>query len=313
MNIIYSLFYWNQNGRYVFSRTKFVTIVTFLVCFVASLTTPPFLFPVIMGAVIAIPVFVVGFIIHKTVKIDSGFYEGDLISDIKHFLFYWHNSEFELSKTKFVTVAFILVGMLAGLSTVISGGSAGFAMAYNLISLFFAVPVFAVGFAYHKIKTRGNPQIETAKVSEPQIEKTAKPIEANIELPAKSTDHMAAINELKDEFDEKERNARELIRAKFAPPQITYDRFITVVDNCSKIFNEHYTSAVNLINFASEDSERVENEIESKINVLKSLIGKMDELSSELAISMSKTKDDDIHVVLDDMEDLISTIDDYDN
>lgn len=312
MNIIYSLFYWNQNGRYLFSRTKFLTIVTFMVCFVASLTTPPFLFPVVMGAVVAVPVYIVGFIIHKVMKIDSSFYEGDLISDIKHFLLYWHNSEFELSKTKFVTLAFILVGIFAGLSSVITGASAGVALAYNLISLFFAVPVLIIGSAYHKIKTRNAPQIKAPQYIEHKTEKKAEPVEADFELPSRSANNLTAVNGLKKEFDEKEIKTRELIRAKFAPPQLTYDRFITVVDNCSKIFNEHYASCVNLINFASEDSKKVEDEIESKMDVLKTLIAKLDELSGELAISMSK-KNDDIDVVLNDMEDLISSIDDYEN
>lgn len=313
MNVLYSLFYWDVNGRYVFSRTKFLTIVTFIVGFVASIFTDMFLFPVIMGAALAIPVFIAGFIVHKTGIIDSSFYEGNLVEDIKHFLLYWYNGEFELSKTKFVTLAFIILGMFAGLGSLISGAQAGFVLAYNLISMFFAVPVFAVGFTYHTIKSKVNPQLETRKVTKPKIEKTEKPIEADFELPSKSANSMASIEGLKKEFDEKETKTKELIEAKFTPPQLTYDRFITVVDNCSKVFNQHYASVVNLINFASEDSERVDNEIQSKIGVMKSLIDKLDELSSELAISMSKTKDDDVHGVLGDMEDLITTIDDYEN
>ena len=104
---------------------------------------------------------------------------------------------------------------------------------------------------------------------------------------------------------------KELIKAKFQPPQITYDCFISVVDNCSMIFNEQYSAALNLINFSNEDSKRVDEEIKSKINTLQSLMDKLNDLSNELVINMSKTKDDDIGVVLEDMENLISSINDY--
>ena len=121
------------------------------------------------------------------------------------------------------------------------------------------------------------------------------------------------INELKKEFDESELATKELIKAKFEPPQITYDRFIAVVDNCSEIFNEQYSSAINIINFSNNDSERVDEEINSKINILQSLIDKLTDLSSELAINISKTKDDDIDNVLNDMENLISSIHNYED
>ncbi|WP_407375604.1 hypothetical protein [Methanobrevibacter sp.] len=311
MNILYSLFYWSENGRYVFSRTKFLTIVAFLVGLVASITTPLFLFPVIAGAALAIPVFVVGFLVHKILKIDSGFYEGNLLSDIKHFLFYWHNNDFEISKTKVVTVAFILMGMVAGLGSVISGAPSGFALGYNLVSLFFAVPVCAVGYGYHKIKTHNAPQIKAPEYSERKIEKTAQPIETSEEPPKVFKDKKEEIEELKKEFDQKESQTRELIAAKFTPPQLTYDRFIHVVDNCEKLFNQHYSAVLNLINFSSGDSQKIDDEIASKTDIMKSLIGKLDDLSSELAISMSKSKEDDVHGVLSDMENLISSIDDY--
>ena len=104
---------------------------------------------------------------------------------------------------------------------------------------------------------------------------------------------------------------KELIKTKFEPPQITYNRFIAVVDNCSKIFNEQYTSALNLINLSNNSSEKVDAEINSKINILQSLIEKLNDLSNELVINISKTKDDDIDHVLNDMENLISSINNY--
>ena len=44
---------------------------------------------------------------------------------------------------------------------------------------------------------------------------------------------------------------------------------------------------------------------------MESLIEKLDDLSSELVIQMSKTKNEDIHTVLNDMENLITSINNY--
>lgn len=49
-----------------------------------------------------------------------------------------------------------------------------------------------------------------------------------------------------------------------------------------------------------------------KLILLLSLIDKLYDLSNELVISMSKTKDDDVGGVLEDMENLIYSINDYD-
>ena len=109
----------------------------------------------------------------------------------------------------------------------------------------------------------------------------------------------------------KESRARKLIETKFSPPQITYDRFIDVVDECSEIFNEQYLIILNLCELSENNSVAVDDEINSKINILKSITDKLDDLSSELVINMSKTNDDDIDYVLEDMENLISSVNNY--
>ena len=69
---------------------------------------------------------------------------------------------------------------------------------------------------------------------------------------------------------------------------------------------------MNLINYSKSDSAKIEGEIISRMDNLKSITDKLDDLSDELVISMSKSNDEDIHNVLNDMETLIDSINDYD-
>lgn len=185
-----------------------------------------------------------------------------------------------------------------------------------IIALIVSVPVFIIGFIISKIigKNNKSPQntssANTSNQNVAEIDKNIKPIKTNN---LNTDSRVLKINELKKEFDEKELTTKELIKAKFEPPQVTYDRFISVVNNCSKIFNEQYSSALNLINLSNNDSEKIDEEINSKINILQSLIDKLNDLSNELVINISKTKDEDIDNVINDMENLISSINNYNN
>lgn len=326
--LVHRLLYWNENNQYVFSRTKFLTLVTFIITFVCSLTTPILIIPVLAGFCVSAPVFIIGWLIHKFMKIDSSFSQDNLSEDIKHFLFYWNYgaNEFELSKTKIITVFIIIIGLLWAFQIVIDGEYAGGELTGTLIAcilicLFVAIISFFIGFGIHKFKQNNNIKPNSTynynKSTNDMNREKLKNIDftkININNSNKSSnfiEYKSKIDNLKKEFDEKKLTTKGLIKTKFEPPQITYDRFITIVDDCIKIFNEQYTAALNLINFANDDSAKVCEEIDSKINIMQSLIDKLDELSSELVIQMSKTKDDDINNVLNNMEDLISSINSY--
>ena len=124
---------------------------------------------------------------------------------------------------------------------------------------------------------------------------------------------MTQINKLKDEYSVKEKNARKLIAEKFTPPQISYDKFIGVVNNSTKLFNTQVASAETMMDLADEESVSIRHELDSKIDVLDKIIDRMDNLINELVISMSKDSDDgEVHDLLDDMERLIDSVKKYD-
>lgn len=119
------------------------------------------------------------------------------------------------------------------------------------------------------------------------------------------------INSLKNEFDHKEKNVKELIEKRFSPPQITYDKFMNSIKKCNEIFNSQYQSASNIISLAAQDTPKIDMELESKINSLESIIKYIDDLTNELLINMNSDSNKDIENLYEDMEDLIDSVKDY--
>lgn len=121
------------------------------------------------------------------------------------------------------------------------------------------------------------------------------------------------IEELKATYDSKESAVRKLIEKRFEPPQMTYERFMTIIDKSHDLFYHETESALNITRLAIEDTPRVKNELENKINTLKSIIDQIEELTNELVINISSDdkSDDDVKNLVDEMENLIDSVKDY--
>lgn len=121
------------------------------------------------------------------------------------------------------------------------------------------------------------------------------------------------ISNLKVVFNVKEKVVRELIEKRFEPPQITYDKFMSSIDNCHKLFYAQSDAASNIIDLAVEDTPRVQDEIESKIDAMKKIIDQIEDLTNELVINISSSGEstDEVKNLLDDMENLIESVKDY--
>ena len=121
------------------------------------------------------------------------------------------------------------------------------------------------------------------------------------------------INNLKVLFNVKEEVVRELIEKRFEPPQITYDKFISSIDNCHKLFYAQSDAALNIINLAVEDTPRVQDEIKNKIDAMKTIINQIEDLTNELVINISSSNEseDEVKNLLDDMGNLIDSVKEY--
>ena len=120
------------------------------------------------------------------------------------------------------------------------------------------------------------------------------------------------INKLKQDYDKKEKNVKELIEKRFSPPQITYDKFMNSVKKCNGVFNSQYESASNIIDLASQDTPKIDMELETKISAMESITKYIDDLTNELLINMNSKSNKDIEGLYEDMEDLIDSVKDYD-
>lgn len=126
--------------------------------------------------------------------------------------------------------------------------------------------------------------------------------------------YKSQINDLKNLYEVKEKIAKELIEKRFEPPQITYDKFMSSVDSCTELFNNQADVALNMINLATGHDSKMDYEIETRIDILKSIIEKIDSLTNALVINIGQTQSEEskqINELLDDMEKLIDSIKDY--
>jgi hypothetical protein len=154
------------------------------------------------------------------------------------------------------------------------------------------------------------PKKDTSKVSKSKEIKS----DAEVEMGVSSLKgYEAEIGNLKVLFDVKEKVVRDLIEKRFEPPQITYDRFISMVDKSHKFFYNQVDSSLNIISLASEDTPRIRQELENKIGNMKTIISQIEELTNELVINISSDEqsEEEVKILLDDMENLIGSVKDY--
>lgn len=124
------------------------------------------------------------------------------------------------------------------------------------------------------------------------------------------------IHDLKVKYQNKEKITRKLIKEDFPPPQLAYDKFMAEIDNWNMVFTKQTEIALNIIDIGPECTEKVENELLKRIDILKSFVIKMEELAIEFAIyvgnSSKNTENIDLKELLDDMQKVIVSVKEYD-
>ena len=123
------------------------------------------------------------------------------------------------------------------------------------------------------------------------------------------------VDDLKKTYESKEEKVLELLEKKFPNGQMTYGRFRGEVDVCRVNFFKEAESAENMINLSDEYSEKIADALKEKISTLQSIVAKMNDLQSELIISISNGDDgsnEEIDNLIKEMNDLIDSVKDYD-
>lgn len=318
-DIIHKLFYWSYPEGSVLSKSKLAAFAV-LIYFVPFCIISSGPLGIVIAVTLALITLLVGIVIHKIWREPSPnkikYNDYGLVADLKHLLFFWQekNGGFVLSKTKILSFAIFLLGVVFGL----------FSLDYMvffgaiILGLICEVPVFAIGTVIHKLTgDESQAQPELPKRPKKEIKETPKvdtkiPISKPQIIP-EYLDYQLQLDELNKKFTSKEKSTRDLIAKRFEPPQLTYTRFITGVDKSSKLFKKHRDSAYTMISLADEYSERIASEIEEKIMILNEITDKLDSLSNELIVNDNITTKDDVDSLIGEMDDLIKSVKDYDS
>ena len=123
------------------------------------------------------------------------------------------------------------------------------------------------------------------------------------------------VDDLKKTYESKEEKVLELLEKKFPNGQMTYGRFRGEVDVCRVNFFKEAEAAENMINLSDGYSEKIADALKEKISTLQSIVAKMNDLQSELIISISNGddgSDEEIDNLIKEMNDLIDSVKDYD-
>lgn len=122
------------------------------------------------------------------------------------------------------------------------------------------------------------------------------------------------IKKLKETYETKEANVLKLLDKKFPDGQLSYHRFKVEVDNCRVNFFKEVEAAESMIELSDEYSDKIAAELKHKIKTLEEIVAKMNDLQSELIISISNGADDndeEINNLITEMNDLIKSVKDY--
>ena len=123
------------------------------------------------------------------------------------------------------------------------------------------------------------------------------------------------VEDLKKTYETKEEKVLELLEKKFPNGQMSYGRFRGEVDVCRVNFFKEADAAENMIDLSDEYSEKIADALKEKIKTLQSIVAKMNDLQSELIISISNGddgSDEEIDNLIKEMNDLIDSVKDYD-
>ena len=316
-SLVHKLFYWDYDGQYMLSKSKLAGISSFLLFASMCVLSDAPIAIIFFGAIIGALLFFLGFAIHNLISRPSKskleYNDYGFLTDLYHFLFFWQNKktgQFVLSKTKIIShLIFLLFAVIASFMP-----TATSLFVVILFGIFFEVPAFIIGYGIHKLT---NPYPVNPKREIPKPKEMPKPkpeIEKPVQTPGSVPEYMGYKREVEaliKEYKVKETHTRDLIEKRFEPPQLTYSRFIGVVDKSTKMFDHQSDSALTMINLANDYSPKIENEIKSKISILRQIIAKLDDLTNELVLTMEKSDDDEINNLFDDMSNLINSVNDY--
>lgn len=310
--------YWKENdGKYVLSKTKVSSAIIFLlypIVYFAVRYQVSFYWKawssIIYGTKFSILVYIIGYLYHGLKKQNKTLID---LLDIKFI-----SILVLFISTLFNSISKFEIGIICSICIFVLGNVIVNRFDFNFkdkLSYNFKpkkeLPILKKESFTEKPKNIPKNAPKKIPVKKVQINKT-EPLEKSKIHPS-LLKYKKQVDNLIIEFESKEDNARMLIEKRFEPPQLTYTKFISSVDKSCELFNNQVDAIMTMINLASEETESIDLQIEKNINVLKLLIDKLDKLSDALVVNIgkSKTREKELSNFMEDMEDLIGSVESY--
>lgn len=119
------------------------------------------------------------------------------------------------------------------------------------------------------------------------------------------------LNELKDLYDSKEKVVIKILQKKFDENEMSYKRFILLIDKCHEMIYDEIKDAFNLISYTSYRPDYIEIIFKNHFEKIEKIIDKIDELMNNLVINERKNSTSEYKSLLEDMDSLNKSVYEY--
>lgn len=119
------------------------------------------------------------------------------------------------------------------------------------------------------------------------------------------------LKELKDLYDSKEKVVIKILQKKFDENEMSYKRFIFLIDKCHEMIYEEIKDAFNLISYTSYSPDYIEIIFKKHFEKIEKIIDKIDELMNNLVMNERKNSTSEYKSLLEDMDSLNKSVYEY--
>lgn len=117
-----------------------------------------------------------------------------------------------------------------------------------------------------------------------------------------------ALKELKDLYDSKEKVVIKILQKKFDENEMSYKRFILLIDKCHEMIYDEIKDAFNLISYTSYSPDYIEIIFKKHFEKIEKIIEKIDELMNNLIMNERKNSTSEYKSLLEDMDSLNKSV-----
>ena len=119
------------------------------------------------------------------------------------------------------------------------------------------------------------------------------------------------LKELKDLYDSKEKVVIKILQKKFDENEMSYKRFVFLIDKCHEMIYEEIKDAFNLISYTSYSPDYIEIIFKKHFEKIEKIIDKIDELMNNLVMNERKNSTSEYKSLLEDMDSLNKSVYEY--